>query len=704
MVHAMQARGAGSYRIDKTMAEQMNWWDAPYRIVQTNLRLIDADLDPRKLALQVRDFGATAITFNIGGIFAWYRSELPLHARNPYLSGDLAADMLEAAHDAGLKMVGRFDLSKGTQAAYDAHPEWFVHNRDGKPQEYNGTYQACVNGGWTQDYAHQIVREALSRLDLDAVFFNMTGYQPVDYGGKHHGICWCRSCQDGFAGMFGRQLPDSEDFSDAAFTDYLLFKKRTSKAASEAIYHTVKAVRPDAGVMGNGRGSCDFMRLELQRAVNRPAPDWPYQAGELTRWAAAKNPGMPYACASTNFLDYQWRYASETPDHHLLRFGQTIANGGQVDYYVLGTLDQENSLPLEPVSRFMHWHAANADHLAGTKSRAKVALYHSRANELHAGATETGKQQAKCFRGAYRALLEGRVPFDFISDERMGDTNAAEHLDAYDVIVLPNVACLGDVEAAALDAFVERGGTLVATGETGAYDERGGRRSSFALASFPAMALERGADGLESYFQVGAGELDFPQTLLIHLDGWYFHCEPVAQAERLLTLLPPPRYGPPELCFADAPATDYPGVLIRRYGNGRMVYLPWLPEWLYCRDGLPEHRELFLQLIGRVSQPGAKLTGAGSVELTIRAGSQPGERVVHLVNYSGQRDSAYETPPALHGLRLGVKGAGGAAKTLVSGVALEVSAPDEDGYGWLDVPAVKHFEVVVLQTSDIAEG
>ena len=673
------------------------WWYEPYRIVQTNLRLTDANLDPAALARQAREFGASAITFNVGGIYAFYPSELPLHGRNPYLDRDLTGDMLAAAHAEGLKMIGRFDLSKGTQVAYDAHPEWFVHNAAGEPQEYNGTYQACVNGGWAKDYSLRILSEGLDRYDLDGVFFNMTGYQPVDYGGRYRGICHCRNCQDGFSEMFGRSLPAKEDFDDPAYSDYLLFKRRTSLAASQGIYETVKRLRPNTGVMGNGKTPCDFMRLEIQRAVARPAPEWPHQPGELARWGAAIGQGKPYSCASTNFLDYQWRFAAETAANHMLRFGQQMANGAQIDFYLLGTFEQDNSEPLEPVHEFLLWHAANGQHLTGTRSLARVGLYHSRATELHAKATVSGQLYGNCFRGAYRLLLEGRVPFDFVSDERMTDADALEQLAGYDVILMANVSCLSDAEAAVLDAFVERGGTIIATGETGLHDERGQRRAGFALAGFPATGVRETSSGLETYVAIGEDELDFPKTRLLHLDGWYFHAEARDDADRLLTLMPVQDYGPPELCFPERTESDDPGVLSRQSGQGRVTYLPWLPEWLYFRDGLPEHRSLILQLIAQGAQLPAKLQGAGPIEMTVRT-KPSGETVVHLVNYAGQRGSAYEEPPAITGLRLGVPGATG-GRALVAGTEVAVGTPDAEGYAWIDVPSVKHFEVLVFSAA-----
>ncbi len=679
------------------MGEQQNWWESDYRIVQTNLRLIDASLDPSALARQAREFGASAITFNVGGIYAFYPTDLALQARNPFLTGDLTGDMLEAAHAEGLRMVGRYDLSKGTRVAYEAHPEWFVHNIHGQPQEYNGTYQACVNGGWASDYALRILEESLSRYALDGAFFNMTGYQPVDYSGRQHGICHCANCTDGFRRRFDKPLPARESFEDPSFADYLLFKRETSEAAAQRIYDKVKTIRPETGVMGNGRGACDFMRLEIQRAVSRPAPEWPHQPGELARWGAAIGRGKAYACASTNFLDYQWRFASETPHNHMLRFGQQIASGAQIDYYLLGTFDQENTQPLETVHEFLTWHKAQGQHLTGTGSLAKVALYHSRAADLHAVATASGAQRQACFRGAYRALLEARIPFDFVSDTRMDDEDIAAQLARYDVIVLPNTACLGDREAGILDAYVAAGGALIMTGETGAYDERGVRRAAFALQSHPARRITHAASTLESYFRVGKDELEFPRTGLLHLDGWYFHTDTHDDAERLLRLLPPQDYGPPELCYSDRQPLNHPGALTRRFGKGSTTYLPWLPEWHYMRDGLLEHRDLIAQLVARVSRPEVKLVGAGPIEITVRRKEDgTGDLVVHLINYAGQRGSAYDAPPPIPHLRLGIAGRADLARSLTGGTSLAIGAPDEDGYSWLALPEVGYFETILI--------
>ena len=669
------------------------WFQRPYRMVQTNLRNIDAAMDTDAVAKAIRDFGATVLVFNIGGIYAYYPTDLALQARNPLLRGDLLGQMVESAHAQGLKLVGRFDMSKSTRPAYEAHPDWFVHNAKGEPLIYNGTYQACVNGGWYQGYAHEIIREALGRYAVDGVFFNMFGYRSHDYSGNYHGICVCPNCAARFRKMYGRDLPKAESFSDPAYADYLEFTDRTSLELADTIYRTVKTTRSSVAMTGQ-RTTCDLIRMEIQRAISRPAPEWPYQAGEQARWASAFGRGKIFASTSANFVDFAWRYATETGACQMLRFAQQLASGASLDYYLVGTLDQDDTRPFGHVEKLYAWHAENEAQYAGLLPAARIGLYQSRKTAIHRDRTLTAGEQTACFRGAYRMLVEAGLPFDFVSDERMQDADAAEQLRRLDTIFLPDVACLDEAEAALLDAWVAEGGTLLASGETGLYDGKGVRRDSFALSSLPVSSVLRARDGLRAYFRIGSDELDFPQTRVMMLDGRYFQAEMKSGAETMLTLLPPQRFGPPELCYPEV-ESDHPGVLIGKHGKGTAIYLPWLPEFHYHRDSLPDHRRLVTQLIARHAPPQpVRLEGEWPVELTVQRQQETGKLLVHVVNYSGQRNNLYAEPVVLRGLRLGVQGAAGPARALVAGTDLPAGAADADGIVWFDLPDVTYFEAV----------
>ncbi len=80
--------------------------------------------------------------------------------------------------------------------------------------------------------------------------------------------------------------------------------------------------------------------------------------------------------------------------------------------------------------------------------------------------------------GLYYALLEGRFLFDFVHEDKL----APEDLAKYSALLLPNTALLSDEQCRQLRAYVDGGGSLLATFETSLYDERNQRRGDFGLA------------------------------------------------------------------------------------------------------------------------------------------------------------------------------------------------------------------------------
>src|SRR5688500_18929831 len=60
------------------------WWNrAPYRLVQTNLREIDATMDVNAYVQSIVDAGANVVLINVGGIVANYPTKLAYQFRNP---------------------------------------------------------------------------------------------------------------------------------------------------------------------------------------------------------------------------------------------------------------------------------------------------------------------------------------------------------------------------------------------------------------------------------------------------------------------------------------------------------------------------------------------------------------------------------------------------------------------------------------------
>jgi hypothetical protein len=690
------SRAAGQSASEKIDLDR--WWTQDYRIVQTNLREIDAKENPREIAKAIKEFGGNAIVSNIGGIVAFYPTALELHRKSPYLNGDFVKDMIDASHEAGLAYFGRFDTTKAWKNAYDAHPDWFIVNRTGLPREYDGTYAACPNGGWAKDYSQQIIEEALQRYRPDGIFFNGAGFGQVDYSNVNHGICVCSNCQRVFREMFNRELPKVDGFFDPTWKDYLEFQERVVAAQTEKGRENIHRLAPGVPIFAHddvevvGRG-------ELQRRVDRPAPEWAYQGGEQARMAFAVSPGKPFSSTSTAHMDYPWRQVTETAACHELRFAQQLGVGAHLDLYLMGSLaDQDDQSYLPPISKLFKWRAAHGAHYSGMVQAARVGIYTSRVTERLGGMTPYRAYQTGAARGAYMALVDSRVPFQFISDERVAD-GTTKLSDSFDVVVMPNVMMVSPAEATALDNFVRAGGLIIATGITGGYTPNGEAAGSVLMESFPLRSYSAPSKAHGWSLDPKKGQLEVVGR--VPVDAFYFGGAVKSGVSNLLPFAPDQRFGPPELCYAipGVAARDVPGIAVLPYDKGNVVHIPWLPDWQYYRDGMPVHQQLYSALISKYSPPQrVALNGIGPVELMHLQKGSGGPHLVHVVNFAGQRNGLYGTAPELHGISVGIRGTSAkSARALVSGrLIMGRHAPNHGEMTWFDVPPIGAFEAILI--------
>ncbi|HMF72763.1 MAG TPA: family 10 glycosylhydrolase, partial [Flavitalea sp.] len=233
------------------------WWNrAPYRLVQTNLREIDATMDVNAYVKSMVDANVNIVLLNVGGIVANYPTKLPFQFRNTYMKGDLVGDLIKGLHSKGIKVIGRFDFSKINETLAAKKPEWLYVSTAGKNVNYNSQVHTCPNGGYQQQYSLDILTEAISTYPLDGVFFNMIGYTTSDYSGNFYGICQCENCKRKFHDSTGHQLPVKVDMNDPVFREYNVFRKTTSEKLFKEIRDHIKDLKPammintysDAGV------------------------------------------------------------------------------------------------------------------------------------------------------------------------------------------------------------------------------------------------------------------------------------------------------------------------------------------------------------------------------------------------------------------------------------------------------------------------
>jgi hypothetical protein len=637
----------------ETKSTGAKWWmDEPVRLVQTNLREKDAGLDSRRLIEQVSQFPANALLFNLGGIVAFYPTQVAFHYPSTGLAPgrDLFGEVLTEAHRKGIRVIGRFDLSKTQKPVFDAHPEWFFKGVNGQPAVYNGLYSTCINGDYYRSHALQILSEALERYEVDGLFFNMFGNPSHDYSGQALGPCQCNACEAGYRALHGRSLPREPD---AVYSRFLAESAREVAASIAALIH---AKRPAAAFLTYIQAHTDGIMSESNTSVTRPLPLWPYSASDNVNRARTSEPGKMAFNLSMSFIDFPWRFATVPAPEISLRLYQNLAHGAGPAFTVLGTFDQEDRSAILAARPVFGWHSQNQDLYVGQENAARVLLLAARQFS---------------YRGFFRLLSEMHLPFAVSDNLRWLDTPAR-----FDLVIAPDGA------PAELEAYVKEGGRLLAAGT---------RAPEFAVEG------RRAEKAVQGYWRIRNHRL-FPslkETNLLFFEGEYAQLP--KQEDPLLTLIPPAVFGPPERVWSDQRETETPGLLITKCGNGQVVYVPWDVGSLYYRHSSPAHAGLVADLIDHLLAGRRQLrTNAHPlVETTLMR--QPGKArtLVHFVNLSGHSGTAYFEPIEFRNLEVEVEGDFRSARSRHLNQRLPVKRLA--GSSFFTLPRLDAYDVVVLE-------
>src|ERR1019366_1328143 len=175
----------------------------------------------------------------------------------------------------------------------------------------------------------------------------------------------------------------------------------------------------------------------------------------------------------------RWRSAAKSPAEARMWWDETLASGMVPYHHLIGgeTGMGEDRRGLEPARQYFNWTAKHDRHFVNKRSIANIGVVMGQRAHLFY-TPQRGATMTQFVEGMYFALLEGRFLFDFVHEDNL----APEDLKKYSALLLPNTALLSDQQCGQLRAFVDAGGGLLATFETGLYTERNERRADFGLA------------------------------------------------------------------------------------------------------------------------------------------------------------------------------------------------------------------------------
>jgi hypothetical protein len=666
------------------------WYNrVPLRFIQTNLREIDANMDVDAYIQALNDASANAVIFNVGGIRAFYPTELQFHYKSPFLEGDLVAEVLEKFHESGIKFIARFDMSKVHESIAAEKPEWLYVSKEGKNVNYNGEVHTCITGGYQQEYAFRILKEAISAYPIDGVFFNNSGFTTGDYSQNYHGLCQCDNCKEQFREARGLNLPAERDNNDPVYLEYRDWQQDVITSHTRRIKDFFKTMDPGlvyfnpAGEVWRSESGTGFTSSEY----------WTYHGTENTKRVLGSRidqmPGDTY----NYLLGMDFRHTATSPDIGRLYLAEHMLNGAGPGIYFIGRLENQLDRAFMPeIKEIYGFNKIYEKLFTNLENRAKVGLV-------------TG--ESRDYRGIMRLLTEEHIMYDLIQARALGSESMPRRLDSYDVLILSNVAGMGDEVASLINEYVKGGGHLLVTGLPGISGDMGedGPLDKIRLEClgvlpeyqmYPKTKSTYLKVGEQDKKEIGQDALNDFDVIMMYSE--FLKCRPGPSAKGYMKLVENAMHGPPEKCYIrDEDVTGYPGVVANEFGQGKSVFIPWLIGSQYNWRGNNAHRALFLaSLMNLLDFDNHLITDCPPlIEMTHMSNRNGSYEWIGMINHSGQIGDVFRDPVPIYNstVRFQPLKPVKSVYLLRSGRKLKYKRAD----GWVEciVPEVNDFEMIL---------
>jgi Hypothetical glycosyl hydrolase 6 len=667
------------------------WWNrAPYRLVQTNLREIDATMDVEAYVQSMVDASANIVLINVGGIVANYPTQLPFHYRNPHMKGDLVGELIKGLHAKGIKVIGRFDFSKINETLAAQKPEWLYVSTAGKNVNYNGQVHTCPNGGYQQQYGMEILKEAITRYPLDGIFFNMIGYTTSDYSGNYYGICQCENCKKRFHEATGHTLPVKADMNDPVYREYNAFKKTTADKLFNQIGNHIKTLNPNLMINTYADAGVDMIASE-SGAELRPEYEWNYSATDNVKRILGSYKDRSPGNLLIYFQAIGYRHVGTSPSMAKVWMLENMLHGAPLGFVVVGTLvNYEDRIFIPTLNDLYGFHKKNEKLFTNLQAVNKIALIRGSRDE---------------YEGLIKLLSEEHILYDIIDPSAIGTDRIPRKLEDYEALILGDVSNMDEKLISAIDTYVSKGGKILATGFTSTQDAMGKPMNKVRLQS---LGVEPDYETFEraksTYLKVSdndkatLGKEEFKDFSIMMMYSDFLKCRPVSSARGLMKFVPATRFGPPEKAYyTQENITDFAGLFSNAYGQGKAVFIPWELGAQYHFKGHYMHRTLFAAALRNLLQVERTVVTDASplIEMSHLANRNGAFEWLGLINHSGQLGGSLREPVAIYNTHIRFKPTKPikALKLMRAGANLDFKQAN----GWVEctLPQLNDFEMLL---------
>jgi hypothetical protein len=726
-------------------AAALPWYRRALRWGQVNIN----EMDPQRYDIAWwrqywKRTQTQGVLINAGGIVAYYPSRFPLHYRAAGLGDrDLYGELARAAHEDGLAVFARMDSNRVHENFFRAHPDWMARDAGGEPYRDAELYVTCVNSPYYDEYLPSVLREVIERSHPE-------GFADNNWNGlDQRSICFCENCERKFREKTGQPIPRARNWDNAVYRQWIQwnYERRTE------IWDQFNRVTRETGGphclwvgMNSGLISYQCLRFRDYRAicerseiamideqvrVNDRGFQHNGEVGKMVHGLLGWEKLMPESMAMYQGGRPAYRLSAKPETEVRLWMLDGFAGGVQPWWHIVGAYGEDRRIyrTAEPILR---WHAENQEYLVNRRPVATVGLVWSQQNMDFYGrdnAEEIGEYPR---RGWTTAMVRARIPYLLVHADHI-----ARDADQFSVLILPDLAAMSASQVGAVKRFVERGGSLIATGHSSRCNEWGEPQANFALADLFGAHVISGqpaptnAAARRSLLQTQHTYLQLTPELRSRVYGPHAGSEPAAVGERhpalkgfdetdilpfggalaplrvdggakvLATFIPAFPVFPPEQVVMPEPRADSPGLIVNEAsGRGRVAFLPADLDRRFCRDNLTDHANLLANLVRWAAGDNVPLhvEGAGFVDCHLY--QQKDKLVLHLVNLTNAGtwrapvDDLIRIGPLNVRVRLPAGIRGNRIQLLVSKRSTKAAATN--GWTHFDLPAILDHEVAVI--------
>jgi hypothetical protein len=627
------------------------WFDRPMRWAQLTLTEKDPEIYDVHFWLETfREIRADAACLSAGGCVAYYPSRIPYHYVTPYMKDrDCFGELYHGCRDLGMVVVARTDPHAIHADAFAAHPEWAAVDIHGEPRKHwadPDLWVTCALGPYNFDYMTAIHEELVRLYPVDGIFSNRW---------SGHGICYCDSCRRIFRAETGYDIPAGVDPLDPAYRAYVGWRQDRLFALWDRWDGAIRAINPNARFIPNTGGGA-LSDLDMRRIGERADilfADRQGRSGLEAIWSNGKN-GKEYRATLGNKPiagifsvglenSHRWKDSVQHDAEIRMFVADGVANGLRPWFTKFSGMIYDRRW-LETVRQVYQMYAGWEPYLRNEAPVASVAIVYSQRSADYYAGEAAGDLVEDPIKGWYQALIEARIPFEMVHDGLLGSDTAR----AYPVWILPNLATLSDAQCEQIKSYVEAGGSIIATYETSRCDEWGQPRPDFGLADLFGAHYQSSEPRMQnSYLSVDPD----PRTGAFHplLRGIEDAGRIINGVRRAVVTIDPPLPPAPltlipsypdlpmEMVWVRQPKTDIPGVILREYGKGRVIYFPWDIDRTFWEVLDVDHWKLMrnaVEIALNGPQP-VTVEGPGVLDVTVwrqRESATGRSLTVHLVN------------------------------------------------------------------------